>query len=249
MPHRDQAFLSYARYGFSKVREEYDGLKKHPLNTWLSSYELGVAILLVMIACVSNVVCLAQEERNQSRTMVTVAVKKGRLIVDRKQSRFEPSPLFKKGAKLYNELIKHLPEAEAEKRLIQEVEKSLFDDLDNCFAMAPKFYWWKLCEEERKLDEAGKLDDPQTKRLRDFNGPYADFRKEYDAWVNAKKNGQCDKSNTEPLERTLNLISRDPVSLETKTALIYSIEIDDFGTPAFDALPGTVMFRAADPVA
>jgi hypothetical protein len=205
--------------------------------------------VLLLIALLGGSAALAMglvQDSNQSQALVKVSVSSGRLVVDRKQSSFLPSSRFKEKSRLYQQLIRHFPEQRAQLELVTKIQSELFDDLDKCFAMTPKLYWWLLSPGDRQLDSAGQLKDSELKPLTNFTGSYADFKTAVEIWVRSKT-GQFNNEYSIAFERTLSQLSLAPISIETKTALIYD-STDDSGFPNFDAGPGSITFRVADPV-
>jgi hypothetical protein len=207
---------------------------------------LATAITLVATGPVSAATPSAPQDRNQSRLLIRVAIKDGRLVVDRQHSNLSPSALFRQKSRAYRQLRQHLTEPRAEAELVRRVSKELFDDLDRCLAMTPKLYWWLLSRQERALDAQGRLNDRGASDLRKFSGSYGAFKRAVEKWIRART-GQFNKEYAVAFERTLSQLSVDPVAIETKTALIFN-PTDDDGFPTYDAEPGTVSFQVADPV-
>ncbi|PYP89963.1 MAG: hypothetical protein DMF61_01815 [Blastocatellia bacterium AA13] len=207
------------------------------------------AALSLMIACAGAALCLAQETRNQSQAMVTVTLKNGGMIVDGTHSSFTPSPLFKEKSRTYKELRKHLAETEADKELKRQVEKALFDDLNKCFGMTTKVYWWLLTDAQRKLDQQGKLDDPLTELRNATTKDFSEFKEKLKNLL-AKRGEEMIGQQQKAFQGITSQLVADPISLETKTALILDFNTDDvFATSPFDSNQGTINFRVADPVA
>jgi hypothetical protein len=209
----------------------------------IATVSLRVAIF-ILVSQAS--LCLAQD-RNQSTAKVKVAVKGGRLIVDRGQSRFQASALFKEKYRDYQDAVGRSQPDQAEAQLRARVEKALFDDLDRCFGMTSQLYWWLLTPDQRNQDSAGSLNDPLT-ALRNFTGTYPKFKEALEKAIVARGDAFVGQQQV-AFQAITRQLGDDPISLETKTALILDFGSDDvFAVSPFDSDAGTIDFRVADPI-
>jgi hypothetical protein len=205
------------------------------------------ACLAFALACLAGSVCLAQEG-NQSRLHVAVAVANGRLTVDAKNSRFQPSEIFKAKSRVYRDFLsKGASNDQTEAKAKPIIERALFDDLNNLLAMTSQVYWWLLSKEQQELDAQGKLTDPLLD-LRNLTDTFPSFKEKLKKAITARGEVFNEQQQKAFQGITSQLLS-DPIALGTKTALIPDSGDDVFPHQPFNAKEGTFDFFVADPVA
>src|SRR5215831_18039590 len=214
-------------------------------NRWQrvnSAYLPGILVLFILVELAAGFSpALGQTSgANQSTAVVFFKVKKGRLIVDRSQSKgkFSPSPIF-------NTIL----ETGAAKIPSQEdIETALFDDLDWAFQQGPQMYWYVLQSSELDNTKRQPLDQASVKLVADYSGSWEGYSGIFAKWGSGHP--------TRTLQRVFNnIFNRGPDSRPlpageeefaansvTKTALKLPLR------PSPNSVNGSITFNVLDPV-
>ena len=107
-----------------------------------------------------------QPRKNASRLCVQFVIKDGRIAVDRTRSVFTSSRLF-------NQRL-GITKTDAEQILFGELQK-LLDTLS-------KPYRFALSDQEKALDDKGKLNDEATNRIRSASMSWSEYLQQFEEW-------------------------------------------------------------------
>src|SRR5215831_9762769 len=140
-------------------------------NRWVSAASL--ALLFYILGASAS----AQQGIDQSRLVVAVSLRNGKLEVSTTSQRTLFSPTLVFSARLRKSLS------------IPDIQRILVADVDRALGRLPKLYWYALSDAERQLDAGGQLNDQTAANaLRDFTGDWATYTQKFNAWVSAGDN-------------------------------------------------------------
>ena len=168
-----------------------------------------------------------QLRKNASRLCVQFVIKDGRIAVDRTHSVFSYSRLFSQRL--------GIPKAEAEQILFGELQK-LLDTVS-------KPYRFALSDQDKALDDKGKLSDEATNRIRSASISWSEYLQQFEEWSSStgKEHGVGDIFPESEATANDGLLFPLATSQERTGLLIY----EDAG---FDAEEGVIRFTVADPI-
>src|SRR5215467_4204116 len=109
------------------------------------------------------------DSKNGSRLCVQFMIKDGRVAIDRERSVFKPSTVFIQRLSI--------PSTEAETTIFTELEKLL--------APIPRPYRFALSDQDKALDDQGKLNDEPTNRIRAATMPWSEYLQKFEDWSSA----------------------------------------------------------------
>ena len=188
----------------------------------------GLCVFLCLATVrAQEISCHALPGNNGSRLCVKFEIKDGRIAVDRTRSVFAPSGLFLQRLSV--------PRPEAEQVLYSELQK-LLDQV-------PRPYRLALSDEERALDDQGKLNDAPTSAIRNVTCPWAKYLQQFEEWGSAtgKQLGIGDIFPEAEATSSGGLLFPLATAQERTALLIY----EDAG---YDAEAGVTRFAVADPI-
>jgi hypothetical protein len=188
---------------------------------------------VVQATAQTNPVCEVQGDsesgprKNASRLCVQFAIKDGRIAVDRTHSVFSPSRLFSQRL--------GIPKLEAEQVLSGELQK-LLDTI-------PRPYRFALSDQDKALDDQGKLNDEATNRIRNASMPWSEYLQQFEEWSSStgKEHGIGDIFPESEATASGGLLFPLATSQERNALLIY----EDAG---YEAEDGVIRFTVADPI-
>src|SRR4030095_2453965 len=146
---------------------------------------------------------------------------------DRTHSVFSPSRLFSQRL--------GIPKLEAEQVLSGELQK-LLDTM-------PRPYRFALSDQDKALDDQGKLNDEATNRIRNASMPWSEYLQQFEEWSSStgKEHGIGDIFPESEATASAGLLFPLATSQERNALLIY----EDAG---YEAEDGVIRFTVADPI-
>jgi hypothetical protein len=170
---------------------------------------------------------LVADSKNSSRLCVQFAIRDGRLAIDRQHSLFKPSSLFTQRLSIP----------------LTEAQTTIFTELEKLLATIPRPYRFALSDQDKALDDQGKLNDEATNRIRNATMPWSEYIQRFEEWSSAtgKERGVGDIFPESEATASDGLLFPLATSQERNALLIY----EDAG---YEAEEGLIRFAVADPI-